>query len=88
MLKVPEALQKKYSRLLINSEFAPAQYGNCRKWLRYYLDFCKKYDYAYAEPKSLGLFIGKLKKKQGEQQQVEAKIAVELYYSGIQKSDP
>ena len=86
MLKVPEALQRKYSRLLINSEFAPAQYGNCRKWLRYYLDFCKKYGYAYAEPKSFGLFIGKLKeKKQSEQQQVEAKMAVELYYSGIQK---
>ena len=63
MLKVPETLQKKYSRLLINSEFAPVQYGNCRKWLRYYLDFCKKCDYAYAEPKNLGLFIGKLKEK-------------------------
>ncbi len=86
MLKVPEALQKKYSHLLINSEFAPAQYGNCRKWLRYYLDFCKKYGYAYAEPKSLGLFTGKLKEKnQSEQQRVEAQMAVELYYSGIQK---
>ncbi len=34
MLKVPEELQKKYSRLLINSEIALARYGNCRKWMR------------------------------------------------------
>ena len=41
MLKGPKDLQKKYSSLLINSEIFPAQYGNCRKWLRYYLNFCK-----------------------------------------------
>ena len=55
MLKVPEDLQKKYSSLLINSEICPAQYGNCRKWLRYYLDFCKKCGHAYAEAESLAL---------------------------------
>ena len=72
---------------MINSEIFPAQYGNCRKWLRYYLDFCKKYGHAYAEAESLGLFIEKLKeKKQSEQQRAEAAMAVELYYSGIQKS--
>ena len=55
MLKVPEDLQKKYSSLLINSEICPAQYVNFRKWMRYYLYFCKKNGHAYAEADSLDL---------------------------------
>ena len=63
MLKISEALQKKYSRLLLNSDFSPDRYGNCRKWLRYYLDFCKKYRHPYADSASLFLFLEKLKEK-------------------------
>ena len=36
----------------MHSDFAPGRYGNCKKWLRYYLDFCKKYNHSYAEAKS------------------------------------
>jgi len=57
MIKVPEALQKKYNLLLMNSDIAQDQYGHCKKWLRYYLDFCKKYSHAYADPKSLLMFL-------------------------------
>jgi len=87
MIKVPEALQKKYNLLLMNSEIAPDQYGPCKKWLRYYLDFCKTYTHAYADAKSLLLFLEKLnEKKQTLSQQSQAKKAVKLYYSGIEKS--
>ncbi len=87
MIKVPEALQKKYSLLLMNSDIEPDQYVHCNKWLRYYLDFCKKYAYAYAESKSLLLFLEKLRgKNQIPSRQAQAKWAVELYYSGIVKS--
>jgi integron integrase len=86
MIKVPEALQKKYNLLLMNSDISPDQYGHSKKWLRYYLDFCKKYSQEYAEAKSLLLFLEKLKKKnQTLSQQSQAKKAVELYYSGIEK---
>lgn len=86
MIKLPEALQKKYILLLMNSDIAPDQYAHCKKWLRYYLDFCKKYSHAYADPNSLLLFLEKLqKKKQTPSQQSQAKMAVELYYSGIEK---
>ncbi len=88
MIKIPEVLQKKYDLLLINSDIAPDQYGHCKKWLRYYLDFCKKYTHPYAKIKSLFLFLEKLKeKKQTLLQQSQAKKAVELYYSGIEKSE-
>ncbi len=55
MLKVQKTFRKKYSSLLINSEIFPAQYVNCREWLRYYIDFCKKYGHVYAEADSLAL---------------------------------
>jgi len=88
MIKVPEALQKKYNLLLMNSDIAPDQYSHCKKWLRFYLDFCRKYTHSYTDTKSLLLFLKKLKgKKQTSSQQFQAKKAVELYYSGIEKSE-
>ncbi len=85
MIKVPTELQKKYNLLLMNSDIAPDQYTHCKKWLRYYLDFCKKYTHSYADPKSLLPFLEKLKgKNQTPSQQSEAKKAVKLYYSGIE----
>ena len=56
MLKVPVALTQKYDRLLVNSDIAPREYPACRKWLRFYLDFCKKYGHGYADDDSLPLF--------------------------------
>ena len=86
MIKVPEALQKKYNLLLMNSDIAPDQYSHCKKWLRFYLDFCRKYAHSYTDAKSLLFFLEKLKeKKQTPSQQSQAKKAVELYYSGIEK---
>ena len=88
MIKIPEALQKKYNLLLMNSDISLDQYGHCKKWLRYYLDFCKKYSHSYTDTKSLLLFLEKLKaKNQTLSQQSQAKMAVELYYSGIEKPE-
>ncbi|MBN2542208.1 hypothetical protein JXI42_05030, partial [bacterium] len=39
------------------------EYNNYLKWLRYYIDFCKKYRHTSASRDSLPLFIKKL---QGE----------------------
>jgi len=87
MIKIPEALQKKYNLLLVNSDIAPDQYSHCKKWLRYYLDFCKKYTHSYTDTKSLLLFLEKLKvKQQTSSQRSQAKKAVQLYYSGIERS--
>jgi hypothetical protein len=84
MLKIPEALQKKYERLLIQNEISADHHSDYKKWLRFYLDFCKKYQHPYANSKSLSLFLAKLEeKKQDKGQQTHAKQAVLLYYSGI-----
>ena len=48
------------------------------------MDFCKKYEHPYLSTDSLILFIDKLKeKKQKDDQQNQARQAVQLYYSGI-----
>jgi hypothetical protein len=84
MLKVPPALLKKYDRLLVNSDVPPLEYGSYKKWLRYYLDFCKKYQHEYTSSKSLHLFINKLKEKnQSNAQRSQAQKAVQLYYKGL-----
>ena len=49
--------------------------------MRYYLDFCKKYNFKQPDKKSLTPFIDKLKeKKQSKQQQKQAVDAISLLY--------
>ena len=87
MIKLPEALLKKYSQLLIHSEIEPGQYARCKKWLQFYLDFCKKYAHPYSDKKSLLRFQEKLiEKNQPQSQRSQAEKAIELYYSGMEKS--
>jgi len=89
MLKVPPALLKKYDRLLVNSDVHPKEYGSYKKWLRYYLDFCKKYQHGYADSGSLHLFVDKLKeKRQNDAQRSQAQKAVHLYYKGLTENHP
>ena len=79
---------QKYDRLLINSDVPPKDYPAYRKWLRFYLDFCKKYHHGYAEQSSLPLFIDKFDSKhQNSFQQHQAQKAVHLYYSGLDNKE-
>ena len=85
MIKTTEALQKKYGLLLINSDVPPDLYKHFRKWLRYYLDFCQKYQHPYADENSLLLFLDKLKQKNSPaDQRHQARKAVQLYCSSLE----
>jgi len=84
MIKMPETLRKKYDHLLVTSNVSPKEYAAYKKWLLFYLDFCKKYNHPYAGPKSLLLFCDKLREKyQNNAQRLQAQLAVRLYYSGL-----
>ncbi|HOP47975.1 MAG TPA: hypothetical protein PK874_09955 [Desulfobacteraceae bacterium] len=49
--------------------------------MRYYLDFCRKYDFRYSDREILTPFIDKLKEnKQTNQQQKQAVNAISLLY--------
>ena len=57
MLKVPKILLAKYHTLLVGNHIPSEVHDFYKKWLRFYLDFCKKYKYPYSDPESLNLYI-------------------------------
>jgi hypothetical protein len=61
MFVVPEELQSQFSELLIAKAIPSNRHGAYRKWLRFYLDFCKKSALEVKDKERLGLFIKKLK---------------------------
>ncbi|MCP4049144.1 MAG: hypothetical protein GY730_00325, partial [bacterium] len=84
MIKLSPELLNKYQSLLDDAGVDQQMHGFYKKWLRYYLDFCKKYHHPYADHQSLHLFLAKLKqKKQSADKQGQALKAIRLYYSGI-----
>jgi integron integrase len=84
MIRLPEALQAKYQMLLEKNAIPPRERPYYLKWLRYYLDFCKKNALPYADSHSLLPFTEKLKeKKQAATQIHQAEQAVNIYHAGI-----
>jgi len=75
----------KYS--IFNSALAknriPKEYQNhYRKWLRYYLDYCQKYNFQGIQPESLRNFLEKMgEKRQTREQQKQASHAISLYFA-------
>ncbi len=59
-----------------------------QKWLRYYLDFCRKYNFSQTQRGSLTHFLMKLQeKKQTKAQQDQASHSILLYYELILAKD-
>ena len=59
-----------------------------QKWLRYYLDFCRKYNFPQTQCGSLTHFLVKLQeKKQTKAQQDQASNSISLYYELILARD-
>jgi len=81
MVRIPKALWVKFDKLLGAVGVPVGAHGAYRKWLRYYLDFCHKYEHAYSDAASLPHFMDKLASKgQTESQRARAEQAVQLYY--------
>ena len=81
MLAIPSALQAQFEEYLRNRAIPNNLQGAYKKWLRYYLDFCQKYNFPPIHKESLPHFIRKLQeKKQTKVQQEQAVMAITLYY--------
>lgn len=63
MLKFPKALLITYQQVLEKDGISPREHANFIKWLRHYLDFCKKNQHSCTDPGILLLFIARLKEK-------------------------
>lgn len=80
MLKLPPTILQQFDILLLNQSFPDKDRVFYKKWLRFYWDFCHKYQYDAFDSSSLPLFIQKLQdKNQSVQQQNQAKQAVSLF---------
>jgi len=81
MLDIPADLKKDYARLLHQRKVPAYSHNHYMKWLRFYLDFCHKYQHAPRQRASLPLFIRKLHDKgQAVRQQKQAGHAINLLY--------
>ena len=81
MKQIPLKISALYNGHLNDKAIPKKEVFNYRKWLRYYFDFCLKYNHNQLNKNNLILFIEKLKeKKQTEQQQKQAFHAISLYY--------
>ena len=81
MVTIPAALQAEFTRCLQNKGIPEKTHGVYTKWLRYYLDFCRKYHFPQQQKESLSHFLKKLQeKRQTNAQQKQAAHAISLYY--------
>ena len=81
MLAIPADIKARFKNFLIKKSVPPKHHYHYLKWLRYYLDFCNKYQYTPQSRKSLQPFTDKLKEKQQNPVQIrQASYAIHFYY--------
>ena len=81
MIQISAQLLSQYTMFIGPRGIQPSTQQYYVKWLRYYLDFCHKYNFQQDAKKSLSAFVAKLKeKKQTEKQRKQAHHAISLYY--------
>jgi len=88
VLPIPSALRTEFEAYLRSRGAPNAEQGAYGKWLRFYLDFCRKYHFPEELRGSLTPFLGKLEeKKQTKAQQLQASQAITLYFDLLQSKD-
>lgn len=81
MLDISPDIRTRFNALLLKKEIPVKCHFVYRKWLRYYLDFCRKYHFKELQQETLLHFIKKLQgKNQTQEQQKQASHAVSLYH--------
>ena len=82
MIQIEASLLNNYNLSLQIKQIPKNEHKYYLKWLKYYLDFCHKYNFRNSDSESLHRFIGKLRsKKQNITQQKQATNAVRLFYT-------
>jgi integron integrase len=89
MLPIPPPLEAQFENHLRNKAVPKGNYGSFKKWLRYYLDFCAKYQFHATGKESLPAFLGKLReKRQTKAQQEQAAYAIRVFYEIVDGKTP
>ena len=88
MQPIPLPLQKQFEKHLKNRKVSGKSKGSYKKWLQYYLDFCRKYNFPPIQKESLLRFVQKLQeKRQTKTQQDQALEAITLYYQIVKERE-
>jgi hypothetical protein len=88
MKKIPFETEKLFL-ILLNKRLPQKLHYDYLKWLKFFLDFCSKYDLDKEEPVSMSKFSNKLKQKnQTEEQIKQANNAISLYFELILEASP
>jgi integron integrase len=88
VLKLPDTLIEAYRTHLNGHHLPEATITEFERWLRYYLDFCSKYQVTASSAQSIPLFMLKLREKnQPEPQRHRAAYAVSLYAELLKQHD-
>ncbi len=82
MISIPSEISVRFNSALAKHRITKEHQNHYRKWLRYFLDFCLKYNFQSIQPESLQNFLRKLEEKnQTREQQKQASHAVSLYFA-------
>jgi integron integrase len=87
MIDFPKTLLPQYLKLLEKRGVSAANFAECIKWSRYFLDYCTKYPVPGSQAEQVRLFVEKLKSKgQSDRQCQQAAYAVSAFFE-VQKQD-
>jgi integron integrase len=88
MLPIPGNDLAQFNEVLKQRPVHKSLHVHYRKWLLYFLDFCRKYPLPEAKSEQVRLFIEKLKsKKQTSQQCTQAAHAISLFFNSQELKD-
>ena len=86
MKKIPNVLAKEMRREMDSRRVSKPEQVEWFKWLRYYLDFCHKYQHSTRDPDTEILYLQKLSSKgQSEARQQQASFCITLFREVAQK---
>jgi integron integrase len=81
MKRIAEELNAAFLKMMRETSVPAGERMDYLKWLRFYLDFCAKYNHHPRDPDSLQPFLQKLvEKRQAPERQEQAAASVGLYY--------
>lgn len=87
MVKIPDHLVGRYQAYCRGCGINDVDRADYLKWLRFFLDFCEKYQISGDTGTRIKRFLDKLQeKKQREDQRRRARHAVSLYFKMLQKN--
>ena len=85
MLQIPAQITDQFTTYIGQQGIPSGQHRYYLKWMRYYLDFCHKYQFDRGSDMSLSAFLKKLdQKNQPVQLQKQAEQAVRMYFAFAQ----